>query len=591
MTLASSNRRNALRAFALLAGVIGAPTACALNLAGMPTGGAGGSASASTSTSTSPSSSTSSGGDGGASGSTSTSTSGSTGTGGAAPLCDVGMMSSCYDGSPGTANVGACKSGMHLCMPDGSSFGACMNQVLPSAENCLEPADEDCDGKALGCTGSTLNSGSSGMSPTDEVIFAVATDPSGNLFVGGVNGATPSAGKGFAMASGTGSVVKFLKNGTMSWSASIKSSVASSYSVVRGLATDKQGNVFVVGELQGTTSGGTINVVNAGGVDIFLAKLDPTGKTIWAKAFGNSADQYGNSVAVDTAGNVFITGRMVGAVDFGGGAPGVSAGAGDNLFVAKLDTDGKHVWSNAFGDDSDQIGYGVATTPDGDVVVTGSLVGAIDFGGGVSFPSAGNTDIFVAKLASANGAGMWGHHYGDDQDQSGNGVAVGADSGVVITGGMVGKFNFGGGDLDAKSKTNVFVAKLRADGTHQWSHDYGSNNDNQVGYGVAVDPALNILVVGYLKGTLSFGGGTPTLTDSANANSGNTDMFVAKLSADGVGVWARSFGDVNDQTAWAVTADPVSNVFVGGTYEGTVNLPPSITATGSYDAFWAELAP
>ena len=201
------------------------------------------------------------GGGNGTSTSTGTSTSASAGTGGAAPLCDVGVASSCYDGSPGTANVGACKSGMHLCMPDGSSYGACMNQVLPSAENCLEPADEDCDGKALGCTGSTLNGGSFGTIPTDEVIFAVATDPSGNLFVGGVNGATPSAGKGFAMASGAGSVVKFLKNGTMSWSASIKSSVASSYSVVRGLATDKQGNVFVVGELQGTMSVGAIDVV------------------------------------------------------------------------------------------------------------------------------------------------------------------------------------------------------------------------------------------------------------------------------------------------------------------------------------------
>ena len=591
MTLASSNRRNALRAFALLAGVIGAPTACALNLAGMPTGGAGGSASASTS----PSSSTSSGGDGGASGSTSTSTSasasGGTGTGGAAPLCVSGVMSSCYDGSPATANVGVCKSGMHLCMPDGSSYGDCMGQVLPSAENCLKAADEDCDGKALGCTGSTLNSGSSGMSPTDEVIFAVATDPSGNFFVGGVNGVTPPAGGGFAMASGTGSVVKFLKNGTMSWSASIKSGMASSYSVVRGLATDKLGNVFVVGELQGTMSVGAIDVVSAGGVDIFLAKLDPTGKTLWAKAFGDSADQYGNSVAVDTAGNVFITGRMVGTVDFGGGAPGVSAGDNDNLFVAKLDTDGKHVWSNAFGDDSAQIGYGVATTPDGDVVVTGSLAGAIDFGGGVNFQSAGNTDIFVAKLAGDGGAVMWGHHYGDNQDQSGNGVAVGADGGIVITGGMIGKCNFGDGNFDAKTKNNVFVAKLHADGTHQWSHDYGSDADNQVGYGVAVDPALNILVVGYLKGTLSFGGGAPMLSDSANANSGNTDIFVAKLSANGAGVWARSFGDLNDQTAWAVTADPVSNVYVGGTYEGTVNLPPLITATGSYDAFWLELAP
>jgi allantoicase len=70
---------------------------------------------------------------------------------------------------------------------------------------------------------------------------------------------------------------------------------------------------------------------------------------------------------VDTAGNVFITGRMVGTVDFGSGAPGVSAS--DSFFSSspRRLTDGKHVWSNAFGDDSAQIGYeGSPTTPASD---------------------------------------------------------------------------------------------------------------------------------------------------------------------------------------------------------------------------------
>jgi hypothetical protein len=371
----------------------------------------------------------------------------------------------------------------------------------------------------------------------------------------------------------------------------MKSGGANGYSVVRGLAADEQGNVFVVGEFQGTTSGGAINVASAGGVDIFLAKLDPAGQTLWAKSFGNSADQYGYSVAVDANGNVFITGKIVGNVDFGGGAPGVGAGAGDNLFVAKLDPSGNPLWSKAFGDDAIQIGYGVAATPDGDVVVAGSLSGSADFGGGISLSSAGKADVVVARLAGADGAAKWAHRYGDGEDQVANGLAVGADGGIVLTGSMVGHCTFGGQDIDAKTKSNVFVAKLHPDGSHDWSHGYGSDFDTQAGLAVAVDPALNILVVGYLKGTLSFGGGTPTLTDSAVPNSGNTDVFVAKLSAAGAPVWARGFGDPNDQTAWAVAADPGSRVLVGGTYTGTVNLPPTITTKGGYDGFWIDLAP
>jgi hypothetical protein len=585
VTLTSSKRRNALRACALLAGVVGTPAACTLDLAGKPTGGA-----ESTSTSTTATGSSSSVG-GGAS--TSTTTSGSSGTGGAAPVCDLNEVQSCYDGTAATRNKGACKDGMQTCLADGTAFGMCQGQTLPAPENCLEPADEDCDGAALACTGTTLKGGGLSGGASDDVIFAVATDLAGTIFVGGVSGANAPSGQGFTMASGIGGVAQILANGTPGWSTPMTSTGASSYSVVRGLATDKNGNVFVVGELLGAATIGGMSVVGAGagGIDVFLAKLDPMGKPLWAKAFGNGADQYGYGISSDAKGNVFITGRSVGAVDFGGGAPGVSAGAGDNLFVAKFDNDGKYVWSKAFGDDSAQIGYGVAATPAGDAIVTGALFGLMDFGGGVAVASAGSADVFVAKLDGGTGAAVWAHHYGDDQEQAANSVAVGSDGGIVLTGGMVGHCKFGAMDLDAKGKANVFVAKLKPDGSPDWSHDYGTDGDNQVGFSVAIDPALNILVVGYLKGSLSFGGSAPTVNDSAPANSGNTDMFVAKLSADGAGVWARGFGDMNDQTAWAVTADPVSNVIFGGAYAGTVNLPPSTTATGSYDALWAKLAP
>jgi hypothetical protein len=553
-----------------------------LDLAGQPSGGAGGS----TSTSTSPSSSTSSGGGGTG---TSTTTSGSTGTGGAAPLCDSGMMSSCYDGPPGTADIGVCKSGMHVCLPDGKSYGACTTQTLPSAENCLDPADEDCDGKALGCTGATLKGATVGLGATDEVIFAVATDLAGDLFIGGVNGANAPSGQGFAMNSGVGIVAQILPNGMSGWSVPMTSAGASSYSVVRGLAADKKGNVYVVGELQGTATIGGVSVAGAGagGIDVFLAKLDSTGKPLWAKAFGNAADQYGYGVAVDGADNVFITGRTVGAVDFGGGAPGVSAGAIDDIFVAKYDPLGAHLWSRAIGDDNLQAGYSVATTPEGDVVVAGSLEGTVDFGGGITLKSPGGSDVFVAKLASAKGATLWANRYGDDKDQAANSVAVGSDGGVVLAGSISGHCNFGGMDFDAHGSMNVFIAKLHSDGSHDWSHSYGSDNENQVAFSVAVDPALNIVAAGYLKGALTFG--PTTLTDISTGM--NTDLFVAKLSATGNPVWAYRFGDSKDETAWAVTTDSVSSVFVGGTYNGTLNLPPSLTAVGGYDAFWAKLAP
>ena len=90
----------------------------------------------------------------------------------------------------------------------------------------------------------------------------------------------------------------------------------------------------------------------------------------WALRFGDAADQYVTSIAADGAGDVIVTGYFAGTMSFGG-SPLVSAGTFD-VFVAKLDPSGNHLWSKRFGDAGGQDGAGVAVDGKGDVLVTGS---------------------------------------------------------------------------------------------------------------------------------------------------------------------------------------------------------------------------
>ena len=62
-------------------------------------------------------------------------------------LCVPGEKTPCYDGAPGTENVGPCKGGTSTCGPDGVAWGACENEVLPKPEACANKVDDDCDGK------------------------------------------------------------------------------------------------------------------------------------------------------------------------------------------------------------------------------------------------------------------------------------------------------------------------------------------------------------------------------------------------------------------------------------------------------------
>lgn len=70
--------------------------------------------------------------------------------GGVGTECEPGLMRDCYSGPPGTANVGACMVGSEQCNDDGSDWGACIGEVLPSMElptpQGETPVDEDCDG-------------------------------------------------------------------------------------------------------------------------------------------------------------------------------------------------------------------------------------------------------------------------------------------------------------------------------------------------------------------------------------------------------------------------------------------------------------
>jgi hypothetical protein len=579
MSSASSSHRRSFRAFALVALIAAAPAAC-LDLGGLPAD--------STSTGTT----SGAGGTGGVEITTSTSATMATATSGASSssgpvTCAPGTISPCaYGGPAGTEDKGVCKAGTHKCQPDGMSYGACTGEVVPAVEDCVNAVDEDCSG-ASKCTGGTVGgAGFTDIPSNDDVVFAVATDKAGNIVLGGVEDITPNGPIGSAIYSGTGVVTKLSPTGMKLWSKAVTTG-GGGHSVIRGVATDNAGSVFIVGEYRGSIVGADFTLPMADVDDIFLIKLDAAGTTVWQKQFTGPNGQYANALALDTSGNIFLTGVTYGSVNFGGGAK--SAGGGSDLFVAKLDKDGNHLWSNVYGDGSAQVGYGAAVTTQGDIVVAGLLGGKMDFGTVKAITTTGGEDVFVAKLKGDTGAALWANNYGDSSDQHANGVAVGSDGSVVLTGSMIGHCKFGSADLDAKSNSDVFVAKLHDDGSPDWSHNYGSGPDNQVGLGVTIDVAQNIVVVGYLRDMMAFG--STTLTGADSKPSSTTDMFVAKLAADGSSLWARGFGDTNDQAAWAVTTDASANVIVGGSFQGTMNLPPAITSTGNYDAFWLKLAP
>jgi len=216
----------------------------------------------------------------------------------------------------------------------------------------------------------------------------------------------------------------------------------------RSVAVDSSGNVYTTGQFSGTVDfdpgAGTANLVSNEYADVFVSKLDASGNLVWAKSFGGTGTDAGNSVAVDGSGNVHITGYFQGTADFdpGDGTTDLTSAGEQDVFVSKLDASGNLVWAKRFGSTDYDVGWSVAVDGSGNVYTTGYFQGTVDFdpGAGITnLVSAGQSDVFVSKL-DASGRLMWAKRFGGTDGDAGVSVAVDGSGNVHTTGSFYGRW-------------------------------------------------------------------------------------------------------------------------------------------------------
>ncbi len=349
---------------------------------------------------------------------------------------------------------------------------------------------------------------------------------------------------------------------------------------VRAVVTDASGNVIIAGYFKGTLNFGGNTLTCEGQEDIYVAKFAPDGTHLWSDSFGDASDQYAFSVAVDASGNVFLAGRFWGTVDFGGG-PLTSAGTSD-VYLVKFSSGGTHLWSKSFGDSSTDEAYALATDADGNIFMLGKFYGSIDFGGG-PLTSSGYSDIFLAKF-DPDGNHDWSDHYGDGDSDYASDVAIDGSGNVIIVGEFYSSVDFGGGTLSSAGGPDIYVAKFGSDGSYSWSDSYGDSEDQTIS-SVAVDASGDVIIAGYFEGTVDFGGDALTST-------GQSDILIAKFSSGGTHIWSKRFGDSSRQLAYGLATDPSGNIFMSGFFQGNVDFGGGVlTTAGVDDVFMARFGP
>jgi hypothetical protein len=303
----------------------------------------------------------------------------------------------------------------------------------------------------------------------------------------------------------------------------------------------------------------------------------------WASRAGDASDQTALGVAFDPQGNVLVTGSFHGTIDWGGG-PLVSAG-GSDIFLVKLDKAGKHLWSKRFGDASDQTATAIAVSAIGEVWITGAITGTVDFGGAPLASADPLADAFLAAF-SANGTHNFSKRFGGVSAQRGTALAIGSNGDIFFGGVFDGTIDLGCVPLASAGSGDIFVARYDNAVTCIFSKRFGDAAAQEL-LTLSPDASNNVFLGGRFKGSVNFGGAM--LTMPATTFGG----FAAKLDAGGAHVFSTAFGDATfAQEVTGVAADPSGNVFVAGSFAGTLTAgATTLTSVGMNDLFVARLDP
>ncbi len=275
----------------------------------------------------------------------------------------------------------------------------------------------------------------------------------------------------------------------------------------QGIAVDSDGNVYVTGyEYNGTND------------NIFVRKYDKGGNEIWTKFHNgtDNEDDRGLGIAVDSSGNVYVTG-------FEGND------TGSFIWVRKYDKDGIEIWTRTPRVGSWDKGCGIAVdgNGNGNVYVTGRVL------------NAGVDNSWVRKY-DKDGTEIWTKMDDGIFYQTGYGIAVDDSSGNVYVTGFEGN----------NTCNYIWVRKYDEDGIEIWTrtHEGGWS----IGYGIALDSSGNVYVTG-----------------RENKPHSNICIWVGKYDKDGTEIWTRTHEGGCWNIGYGIALDSSGNVYVTGCEEGT----------------------
>ena len=407
----------------------------------------------------------------------------------------------------------------------------------------------------------------------------ITTDKYGNAYVTGTFNNSATFGSHVLSGNAVNAyLARFNSSGKVVWVKQAVND-SNAYTISESVTTDNKGNVYIVGNITGKAAFGKDTVGNSYGYSLFLVKYDRDGDVLWARQSGviSNSGVHNCAVATDNQGNVFVTGLFDTTTTFGPRVLTNTSTTSSNMFVVKYNSTGNVQWARqstgAGLDNNYNYPFSIATDVSGNVYVTSDFDNSITFDT-CTLHSSRYYSVYLVKYSS-QGTLLWARQsVNTNYNRFGSGHSLGYGYSVVadqagnsyITGTFQDSISFGSHTLSSTGGYSVFFIKYDVKGNVVWAQQ---SSQGWAGTGLAADGYNNIYISGQIvyyylnSGILDFGG----IRLNAPPDS-NTASFIIKFNTDGIpycGAILDNVGENGENTG--VAADITgSYVYMGGIF-------------------------
>lgn len=369
-------------------------------------------------------------------------------------------------------------------------------------------------------------------------------------------------------------LIKVDQNGNLKW---IQNAGSNDVEDPFAIGFDTDNNIYVGGGFRNMmVFSADVSITSSGAQDAFLAKYNSSGRVLWAKkiAYGTLGERI-HSMAISSNNEIYMCGMLKSSpTTIGSFLLNVSAG-GEDEWIAKADTSGNISWVKqltAIGIPGSNlinlnILRNISVDQDGLLYVSGTLWGQLTYGS-QSFNSKGYGDIVLFHVNNADGSLIWGRTGGGTEDDKANGLTLGPDNGIYLTGQVTNNVSFDStstktSSVSTGSSLDIILLKYNQEGRLIWKTRTGGVSSDG-GFGIASRENL-LMISGYYSSSLTF---NDVSLNSGSTTNNDAGFFVYDL--DGNPITAQGVVGTLEDVGQGIAIDQSGDTYIAGYFKSPI---------------------